>query len=102
MQLQPISSQFPNTISITAVRQDIDALTDLLKIYSSVKVLRGSNVLFEVKRPETEEEIKQQKLRAAMRIIQNAKNIPGSKKGMSLTKLLILERDKMRSGSYEI
>lgn len=100
MQLQPVFDQSANVISITAVRQDIDALTGLLKNYPVVKVLRGSNVLFEARRPETEEEIRQRKLRAMESIMRSATD---RKKGnKSLTQILIKERDKMRSGTYEL
>lgn len=100
MQLQSAANQSSNAISITAVRQDIDALTNLLKTFPVVNVLRGSNVLFEARRPETEEEKTQRKLRAMESIIQSATN--RKRGGKSLTQILIEERDKMRSGTYEL
>ena len=102
MQLQSISDEWPNVISITKVREDIDALTSLLAKYRTVSVLRGQEVLFEAVRPETEEEKKQRRLRAGQSIMQSTKTIPYKKGEKSLTRILIEERDKMRSGYYEI
>ena len=102
MQLQSISSTYPNTISITRIREDADSLTNLLKKYKQVQVLRGQGVWFNAVRPDSPEEIKKQKLRAAFRIMENAKRIPATKNGRSLTKFLVAERDKMRSGKYEL
>lgn len=102
MQLQSISDDWPNVISITKVREDIDALTSLLEKYRTVSVLRGQDVLFEAVRPETEDEKKQRRLRAGQSIMQSAKTFGPKRNEKSLTKILIEERDKMRSGTYEI
>ncbi len=102
MQLQYISYQFPNVISITKIREDIDSLTSLLEKYGTVSVLRGQEVLFEAVRPETEEEKKQRKLRAGESIMSAAKAYKYKRGEKSLTKILIEERDKMNSGSYEL
>lgn len=106
MQLQSISSQSPNVISITQVREDIDILTKALNKFGKVRVLRGQKVLFDAIDPEFEAK-KQAKIgRAVENIRRLAKQMamkyprkPGEK---SLSQILIEERDKMASGSYEL
>lgn len=102
MQLQSISNSFPNTVSITQVRQDIDVLMDLLAKYPKVKVLKGSDVLFEAQRPDSPEDIAHKKKMAAQSIKMMAKNYvvkPGEK---SLTEILINERSKRYKGNGEL
>jgi len=102
MYTQPFTNYFPNTISISRVRQDIDALTGLLARYPKVSVLKGQDVLFDVVSPESEEEINQKKIRAAKFILETATINGKTKNKQTLTKILISERDKMRSGNYEL
>lgn len=106
MQLQPISDQIPNVISITQVRQDIDVLTKALAAFGKVRVLRGQKVLFDAIDPDFEEKRRDRIKRAVENIQESAKEMakkyprkPGEK---SLSQILIEERDKMRSGTYEL
>ena len=100
MQTQHISDIYPNTISITQIRQDIDALTDLLEKYPEVKVLRGQYVLFHAVRPAAHTSKQQQIQEAAAFFKSIAKKYPVKKGEMSATTWLIRERDKMRTKEY--
>ncbi len=100
MQTQHISDVIPNVISITQVRKDIDALTDLLEKYPEVKVLRGQSILFNAVRP-VGETPKSQKRKAAVEFFQTvAKKYPLKKGELSATAWLIRERDRMRTKEY--
>lgn len=100
MQTQHISDVIPNVISITQVRQDIDALTDLLERYPEVTVLKGQSVLFRAVRPDAETE-KQAKRKAAAAFMDTiAKKYPLKKGELSATAWLIRERDRMRTKAY--
>lgn len=95
MQSRSISDDYPNVISITRVREDIDALTKLLEKYRQVRVLRGQEILFNAVRPETEEE-KQQKIRTAVATINQIRNSFKFKRGnKKLSDIVIKERDKI-------
>lgn len=100
MQTQHISDIYPNAISITQVRQDIDALTDLLEKYPEVKVLRGQSILFNAVRPDVHT-TKQEKVKEAVAFFKNVAKKYKAKKGeLSATEWLIRERDRMRTKAY--
>lgn len=100
MQTQHISDAIPNVISITRIRQDIDALTDLLEKYPEVKVLRGQDFIFKVVRLDTLEEKKQKRKEAAAYMDYIAKKYKTKKGAMSGSEWLIRERDRMRTKEY--
>lgn len=100
MQTQHISELYPNVISITQIRKDIDSLTKLLGKYSRIKVLRGQEVAFEVVRPETKEE-RLSRVRNAVDGIRKIATEMGRKRlKKSLTQLVIEERDLMQTKKY--
>lgn len=96
MQTQNISDEFPNVISITKIRKDIDALMDLLEKHPKVRVLRGQEVLFDVYRPETEEEKSRKIINAVTGIRQIRDSFKKTKENFS--DVVIQERDKILSG----
>ena len=96
MHAQTISDNYPNTISITRVREDIDSLTSLLAKYRQVQVLRGQEVLFNAVRPDTKKE-RDQKIRAAGAIIDRIRS-SSKKTGKNLSDVVIDERDKILAG----
>ena len=100
MQLQSISNQVPNVISITQVREDIDVLTKALNEFGKVRVLRGQKVLFDAVDPEFEEKRRKRIKKAVAGIkefAQKNKPKPGEK---PLSQWLIEERDRMRDPKY--
>ncbi len=100
MQTQHITDAIPNVISITQIRQDIDALTDLLEKYPEVKVLRGQSILFHAVRPVAQIS-KQEKRKEAVAFFKSiAKKYKTRKGEMSATAWLIRERDRMRTKAY--
>lgn len=104
MQLQSISSQSPNVISITQVREDIDVLTKALKEFGRVRVLRGQKVLFDAIDPEFEEKRRTRIKKAAEDIRKfadlMAKKHPRKPGEKSLSQFVIDERDRMRNPNY--
>lgn len=106
MQLQSISDQTPNVISITQVREDIDVLTRALNEFGKVRVLRGQKVLFDAVDPDFEKKRRDRIKRAAENIRKIAKEMakkyPRKSEERSLSQILIEERDKMLSGTYEL
>ena len=100
MQLQPISNQPSDVISITQIRQDIDVLTDALDKFGKVRVLRGQKVLFDAIDPEFEEKKRAKIKNAAEKIMKFAKNNKSKTKKMSGSEWLIRERDRMRTPEY--
>ena len=99
MQLQSISTQLPNSIPISMVREDIDALTTLLAVYPEVNVLRGQKVLFKAVDPAYEDR-KREKIRRAVDSINAFSKSFKSGKGTSASKWLTGERDKIRQSQY--
>ncbi len=106
MQLQSICDQPSNTISITQIRQDIDTLTQALNKFGKVRVLRGQKVLFDAVDPDFEAKRKARISQAAENIRRLAnettKKSPRKPGQKSLSEILTEERDKMRSGTYEL
>jgi len=100
MQLQSISSQFPNVISITQVREDIDVLTKALNEFGRVRVLRGQKILFDAIDPEFEEKRRERIKRAVAQMRSMTKKYKSKKGEMSATEWLIKERDRMRTKAY--
>lgn len=100
MQLQSISSRFPNVISITQVREDIDVLTKALNEFGKVRVLRGQKILFDAIDPEFEEKRRERIKRAIAQMRSMAKKYKSKKGKMSATEWLIRERDRMRTKEY--
>lgn len=100
MQLQSVSNQSPNVISITQVREDIDVLTKALDRFGKVRVLRGQKVLFDAIDPGFEEK-RRERIKNAVASIkefaQKNKPKPGEKQ---LSQWLIEERDKMKDPKY--
>lgn len=100
MQLQSISDQFPNVISITQVREDIDVLTKALDEFGKVRVLRGQKVLFDAIDPEFETK-RQAKIKAAVARIREFTKKHKTKSGeISGSEWIIRERDRMRTPEY--
>ena len=100
MQTQHISDIYPNVISITKIRKDIDALMDLLDKYSEVKVLRGQDVVFRVIRPETKAD-RRSKISEAIAFMDEMKKKYKRKKGeLSASQWVIRERDRLRTKEY--
>lgn len=102
MQTQHISDIYPNIISITEIRKDIDSLMGLLKKYPEVKVLRGQNIVFKVVRanPITKSERKQ-RIKKAAAFFKNMRKKYKTKPGeLSATEWLIRERDRMHTKEY--
>jgi hypothetical protein len=100
MQTQHISDAYPNVISITRIRQDIDALTSLLEKYPEVNVLKGQKFIFKVVRMEDSQELMHKRKAAAAYMDTIAKKHPNKKGGMTATDWLIRERDRMRTKAY--
>lgn len=100
MQLQSISSQSPNVISITQVREDIDVLTKALAEFGRVRVLRGQKILFDAIDPEFEEKRRESVKRAVAQMMTMAKKYKGKKGEISGTEWIIRERDRMRTKKY--
>lgn len=100
MQTQHISDIYPNVISITKIRKDIDALMDLLEKYSEVKVLRGQDVIFRAIRPETKAD-RRRKISEAIAFMDEIKKKYRRKKGeLSASERVIRERDILRMKEY--
>lgn len=100
MQTQHISDIYPNVISITRVRKDIDALTRLLEKYPEVAVLRGHTVLFKAVRSHFSKS-KKEKIKEAVAFFKTVAKKYKAKKGeLSATGWLIRERDRMRTKAY--
>lgn len=104
MQLQSISSQSPNVISITQVREDIDVLTKALDEFGRVRVLRGQKVLFDAIDPEFEEK-RRGRIKKAVDDIRKfaklmAKKYPRKPGEKSLSQFIIDERDRMRDPAH--
>lgn len=99
MQAQHISDLYPNMISITEFRRDIDVLLDLLQKYPEVRVLRGQKILFNITRPGNGQ-AKRDKIAAAAEYFQTASRQLKSANKVSAADWLIKEREKMRSKRY--
>ncbi|MDO8515574.1 MAG: hypothetical protein Q7S14_03675 [bacterium] len=99
MQLQSISKQLPNSIPISMVREDIDALTTLLAVYPEVNVLRGQKVLFTASDPAYKDRKMEKISRAVDSIINFSRNFKTGN-GVPASKWLTDERDKMRDPQY--
>ena len=91
-----ISAHIPDVISITKVRQDIDALTELLEKHRRVRVLRGQDVLFEAVRPETDWE-KQERVKRAVEAIRRIRESTKRTKH-SASGYVIKARDRILAG----
>ncbi len=100
MQLQSISDQTPNVISITQVREDIDILTKALNEFGRVRVLRGQKVLFDAVDPSFEEKRRERIKKAVAQIRFVAQKYKNKKGSISATEWLIKERDRMRTKKY--
>lgn len=100
MQLQSINQQLPNSIPISKIRQDIDALTDLLAVYPVVNVLRGQKILFKAVDPVFEERGNKKIRTAAVKIREFSKNYQSKKRTVSGSKWIINEREKIRKPAY--
>ena len=100
MQLQAISRQVPNVISITQIRQDIDILTKALNEFGKVRVLRGQKVLFDAIDPEFEEKRRERVKKAVVQMRSMAQKYKSKKGEMSGTEWIIRERDRMRTKEY--
>lgn len=100
MQLQSLSSQSPNVVSITQIRQDIDILTKALNEFGRVRVLRGQKVLFDAIDPQFEEKRRERIKKAVAQMRLMAQKYKGRKGEMSATEWLIRERDRMRTKKY--
>jgi|SRR3989344_4081028 len=100
MQLQPISNSFPNTVSITQVRQDIDVLTKMLDKHGEVNVLKGQKVFFKAIDPdfEAKKQVRIRKAAAEIRAFakEMAKKYPRKSGEKTLSEWVIEERDRMR------
>ena len=106
MQLQSISNQTPNVVSMTQIRNDVDVLARALNEFGKVRVLRGQKVWFDAVDPDFEAR-KREKIREAGENIKKiakemANKYPRKAGEKSLTQILIKERDRMRSGRYEL
>ncbi|MEK7127856.1 MAG: hypothetical protein AAB838_04000 [Patescibacteria group bacterium] len=99
MQLQSISKQLPNSIPISMVREDIDALTTLLAVYPEVNVLRGQKVLFKAIDPAYKDR-KMEKISNAVDSVNAFSKNFKSNNAVSASKWLTDERDKMRDPQY--
>lgn len=100
MQLQSISDQFPNVISITQVREDIDVLTKALAEFGKVRVLRGQKVLFDAVDPDFEAKRRERIKKAVASIKEFAKKHKAKRGEMSGSEWIIRERDRMRTPEY--
>lgn len=100
MQLQSLSDQFPNVVSITQVREDIDVLTKALKAFGKVRVLRGQKVLFDAVDPEFEEKRRERVKKAVVQMRSMAQKYKSKRGEMSGTEWIIRERDRMRTKEY--
>ena len=100
MQLQSISDQIPNVISITQVREDIDVLTRALNEFGKVRVLRGQKVLFDAVDPDFEVKRRERIKAAAARIREFAKKYKSKKGEISGSEWIIRERDRMKTPEY--
>lgn len=100
MQLQSISDQIPNVISITQVREDIDVLTKALNEFGKVRVLRGQKVLFDAIDPEFEEKRRERIKKAVAKIREIARNHKTKPGEISGSEWIIRERDRMRTPGY--
>ncbi len=96
MQLQHISEELPNSIAITKIREDIDALTDLLEKFSQVHVLRGQDILFEAVRPETEQE-KNERMKQAIEVMKRVRKSTKIRKRFG-SEYIINERNRIIAG----
>lgn len=106
MNLQSISNSFPNTVSITQVRQDIDVLAKMLDKHGEVNVLKGQKIFFKAIDPEFESK-KRAKIKKAVANIHKfraemAKKYPRKPGEKSLTEILINERNKRYTGTGEL
>lgn len=100
MQTQHISDIYPNVISITRVRKDIDSLMDLLEKYEEVKVLRGQEIAFTARRSRALRR-KTEDIKKAVAFFTKMRKKYKSKPGEpTLTEILIRERDRMRTKEY--
>lgn len=100
MSAQHISDIYPNVISITKIRKDIDALMDLLEKYPEVKVLRGQDVIFRAVRPENKADRKR-KISEAIAFMDVIKNkYRRIKDKISASEWVIRERDRVRTKEY--
>lgn len=100
MQLQSISDQIPNVISITQIREDIDILTRALNEFGKVRVLRGRKVLFDAVDPEFKSKRRERIKAAAVRIREFAKKYKSKKGEISGSEWIIKERDRMMTPEY--
>ena len=100
MQLQSISDDTPNVISITQIRQNIHVLTDALNKFGKVRVLRGQKILFEATDPAFEEKRRERIKKAVAGIKAFAKKNKTEKSKISGSEWIIRERDRMLTPEY--
>lgn len=100
MQLQSISSQYPNVFSITQIREDIDVLDKALNEFGRARILRGQKVFFDAVDPDYEGKKRAKIKNAVAGIRKFAQNQNRKSSEISATEWLIRERDRMRTPEY--
>ena len=99
MRTQHISEIYPNVISITQIRQDIDSLIQLLEKFPEVKVLRGQRILFTAVRPEESTKVLNQ-IKTSMSFFDRVSSKYAHKGTPSASEWVSNEREKMKQTKY--